>query len=83
VAINAPIAILLTEGEDASAIKAATAAAAPAPAAAAGSPSPQPSPTKGEGDNWDYFLSNTNGFIGFISRFRNEFGMTFKFLLSC
>jgi hypothetical protein len=47
------------------------------------SPSPQPSPTKGEGDNWDYFLSNTNGFIGFISRFRNEFGMTFKFLLSC
>jgi len=49
VAINAPIAILLTEGEDAGAIKDAAAAAAPAPAAAAGSPSPQPSPTKGEG----------------------------------
>jgi hypothetical protein len=24
------------------------------------SPSPQPSPTRGEGDNWDYFLSNTD-----------------------
>ncbi len=51
--VNAPIAILLGEGEDKSAMSAAPApAAAPAAAqkpAASGTPSPQPSPLRGEG----------------------------------
>jgi pyruvate dehydrogenase E2 component (dihydrolipoamide acetyltransferase) len=47
VAINAPIAVLLKEGEKADAISAAPASAPKAAAAAA--PSPQPSPPRGEG----------------------------------